>query len=81
MMDLNIRDGRFRGVILYLEVLKMIFHFVLGPPSPGGSRGRVRTVSLLRKLRVFGPISARIQGEIIFVIFVLALSAAGRTAR
>ncbi len=28
---------------LFLDVLKKIFNFVLGPPSPGGSRGRVRT--------------------------------------
>ena len=32
-----------------LEVLKMIFNFVLGPPSPGGSRGRVRTAIFLKK--------------------------------
>ncbi len=32
-----------------LAVLTRVFNFVLGPPSPEGSRGRVRTVSFLRK--------------------------------
>ncbi len=32
-----------------LQVLNMIFNFVLGPPSPGGSRGRVRTAIFLGK--------------------------------
>ncbi len=32
-----------------LEVLKMVLRFVLAPPSPGVSRGRVRTVSVLRE--------------------------------
>ncbi len=35
--------------ILILDVLKMIFNFCLGPPSPGGSRGRVWTAMFLRK--------------------------------
>ncbi len=34
---------------LFLAVLKMIFNFCLGPPSPGGSRGRVRTAIFLRR--------------------------------
>ncbi len=33
----------------FLEVLTMVFYFILGPPpSPGGSRGRVRTAIFLR---------------------------------
>ncbi len=37
-----------------LEVLKIVFIFVLGPLSPGGSRGRVRSVIFLRKSSVLG---------------------------
>jgi hypothetical protein len=32
-----------------LDVLKMIFNFGLGSPSPGGSRGRVRSATFLMK--------------------------------
>ena len=44
-----------------LAVLKMIFNFVLGPPSPGGPRGRVRSAIFLRNSEVFRPIPARIR--------------------
>ncbi len=37
-----------------LEVLKMIFNLFLGPPSPGGSRGRVRSAIFLRKSLILG---------------------------
>ncbi len=36
----------------YLAVLTKIFNFVFGPPSPGGSRGRVRIVIFLGKSKV-----------------------------
>jgi hypothetical protein len=51
-----------------LDVLKMIFNFVLAPPpSPGGSRGRVRTAIFSKDIVVFGPIPAGILGFLIFV--------------
>ena len=63
--------------VFSLAVLKMIFNVVLGPPSPGGSRGRVRTATFLRKSEGFGPFPARIRGAIVFLIFILALSTVG----
>ncbi len=43
---------------IYPAVLKMILNFVLGPPSPGRSRGKVRTAISLGKSKVradYGP--------------------------
>ncbi len=37
-----------------LAVLQAIFNFVLGPPSPGGSRGRVRIVIILGEAWLLG---------------------------
>ncbi len=39
-------------------VLKNVLNFYLGPPSPGGSRGRVRTVISLGASGVLGRFRA-----------------------
>ncbi len=54
--------GRTRRIIL--DVLKTIFNFVLGPPSTGGSRGRLYC-QLPKVIGCFGPVPARIRGDII----------------
>ncbi len=44
-----VEESSFDHDDMILEVLKMILIFFLGPPSPGGSRGRVRSAIFLRK--------------------------------
>jgi hypothetical protein len=50
----NVGDLQYPVSIFILEVLKIIFIFCLGPLSPGGSRGRVRSTIFLRKSSVLG---------------------------
>ncbi len=59
----------FRSVsaIQILAVLKIIFNLFLGPPSPGGSRGRVRTAIFLRKLEVVSRFRPESGGGILFL--------------
>ena len=59
--------------VLILEVLKMIFNFVLGPPLPRGVPGEGRDYHFPKEVVGFGPIPARIRK---FLIFILALSTA-----
>jgi hypothetical protein len=66
---------------LVLAVLKMIFNLCLGPPSPGGSRGRVRTTIFLRESEVLGRFRPESGEQILFVILILVLSAAELCAR
>ncbi len=61
-----------RAPVLHLAVRKTIFNFVIGSPSPLGSRGTVRIVTFLRISGDSGPDP----GGHIFVIPNLALSAA-----
>ncbi len=49
-----------------VAVLKTIFEFVLGPPPPGGARGRVRTVSFRRESWVWGRFRPGSGGQIYF---------------
>ncbi len=58
---------------MFLAVLSMIFIFVLGPPSPGGSRGGPDGHAVPREIVGVGQILARIRG---FIILILALSTA-----
>ncbi len=44
----RLKQRIFAWAIEYLAVLKLIVDVVLGPPSPGESRGRVRTAIFLR---------------------------------
>ncbi len=68
--------GRFWSVHTCLAVLKNILNFVLGRPrSPGGSRGRVRTVIVGNKR--FWAKSGPDPGVLYFCFFILALSTAG----
>ncbi len=46
----------------------MIFIFFLGPPSPGGSRGRVRSGIFPKEIVGFGPIPARIRRLLILIV-------------
>ena len=50
----NVEDVQYPVSIFILELLKMIFYFFLGPLSPGGSRGRVRSAIFSRKSSVLG---------------------------
>ena len=54
-----------------LDVLKMVFIFFLGPPSPGGVPGEGLDCHFPKAIVGFGPIPARI---LEFLIFILALS-------
>ncbi len=54
-------------------VFKDAFDFVLVPPSPGGSRGRVRTVVFLQKLGFW----AGSGGVVLILIFSLTLVTGG----
>ncbi len=44
-------------------MLKTILDFILGPPSPGGSRGRVRTAIFLKKSGVLGRFRPGSEGK------------------
>ncbi len=60
------------GWVPVLEVLNY-FNFVLGPPLPRGVLGEGADCHSPKEIVGFGPIPARIQG---FLIFILALSTA-----
>ncbi len=62
-------------VTIVLVALKNIFIFDFGSPSHGGP-GEGPDCHSLREIKGFGPILARIPGLIIFLILILALSAA-----
>jgi hypothetical protein len=62
------------AAIHYPAVFKDAFCFFLVPPSPGGSRGRVRTVVFLQT-PVFWP---GFGGVILILIFILTLRTAGK---
>ncbi len=64
-----------KGLSYFLAVLENVFHLILGTPSPGGSRGRVRIVISLRRSKVLGQFRPGSGGNL-FVILILALSAA-----
>ena len=59
--------------LIYLDVLKIIYNFVLGPPLPRGVPGEGPDCHFPKEIVGFGPIPARILG---FSIFILALSTA-----
>ncbi len=66
------RCGRPQGVQVSLAVLKAIFHFYLGPLSPGGSRGRVRTVPVLKQSEFWAGSGPEPGGPNISLILILA---------
>ena len=63
--------GNVPWVGLILEVLKMIFNFILGPPLPLGIPGEGPDCHYPKAIVGFGPIPARIRK---LLIFILALS-------
>ncbi len=65
--------GPISGSVLFLDVLKIIFTFCLGPPLPRGVPGEGPDCHFPKEIVGFGPIPARILG---FLIFILALSTA-----
>ncbi len=68
---INLRPLKACPVIL--DVLKIIFNFVLGPPLPRGVPGEGPDCYLPKAIAGFGPIPARIRW---FLIFFLALTTA-----
>ncbi len=61
-------------------VFKNVFYFCSCPPHPGGVRGRVQTVIVLRKSRALGRFRPASGGNLLFM-FMLTLRAAGITIR
>ncbi len=60
-----------------LAVPRNVFNFILGPPSPGGVPWEGPDCHFPKGIDDFGPIPAQIRGKFVFVIFIMALSAAG----
>ncbi len=69
--------GFFIRVINILAVLKNIFNFILGPPSPRGVPGGRPDCQLPTKIGGLGADSGPDPGGILFLLSISALSAAG----
>ncbi len=74
------RQISFIKVEHFLTVLKIIFNFVLAPPLPGGVPGEGPDCHVPKEIGGVWPTSARSRGAILFLILILALSAAGTCA-
>ncbi len=63
-------------LVVFLDVLQIVFIFVLGPALPRGVPGEGPECHFPKEIVGFGPLPARFRG---FAICILALSAARMT--